>query len=315
MTPAVTLEEHARAAYGWEGDLVLSAGPRGALGQIWKVNEVFALKELFGRPPAEALLDAELEFSALAAAAGVRLPRSHPDRSGRYVHRTPDGTWLRLYDWIDLHPVDLTAAATPGDLGTLLARLHRCAPPAAPDGEPWYDEVPAAGRWPDAAAEFSARLTERLAELPELCAEVTPADPADLIVCHRDLHPENILADPAGTLVVVDWDNLGPAAPQRELVRVLFDWYCDGATIDLDAMRALYAAYVQQGGPGRVTDPADCTMLLACRLNFLLAQLRIALDPDADPRHRAWAGREIDDGLRILPTRRQLTDMLAALRH
>ena len=30
-------------------------------------------------------------------------------------------------------------------------------------------------------------------------------------MCHRDLHPDNVFADPDGDLVVVDWDNLGPA--------------------------------------------------------------------------------------------------------
>ncbi|MEV4516927.1 phosphotransferase [Dactylosporangium sp. NPDC049525] len=309
------LTAQVRAAYGFRfpADIVLTAGPRGALGQIWRVNDTFALKELFGTPPPQPVLDAELQFSALASAAGVRLPLSHPDHDGQYLHQTLDGTWLRLYDWIDLHPVDLSAPSTPADLGALLARLHRCAPPATPDGEPWYDQVPTADSWPDAPPQFSGRLAERLAELPDLCADIAPADPADLIVCHRDLHPENILADPHGSLVVVDWDNLGPAAPQRELARVLFDWYCPGPTIDLDAMRALYAAYIREGGPGRITDPADFTMLLACRLNFLLAQLRITLNPDADPRHHTWATREIDESLHILPTRPHLTAVLTTL--
>ncbi|MFF5233749.1 hypothetical protein [Dactylosporangium sp. NPDC000521] len=97
--------ERAREAYGWTGDIQLSAGPRGALGQIWRVETTggtSALKELFRSPPTRDALDAELEFSALASAAGVRLPRSHPDRDGRHLHETPGGTWLRLYDWLDL---------------------------------------------------------------------------------------------------------------------------------------------------------------------------------------------------------------------
>jgi hypothetical protein len=36
--------------------------------------------------------------------------------------------------------------------------------------------------------------------------------------------------------VVVDWDNLEPAAPGREVARARFDWFCDGPTADLDAM-------------------------------------------------------------------------------
>ncbi|MDP4502215.1 phosphotransferase enzyme family protein [Nonomuraea turcica] len=316
------LVAYVREAFGWDQDVVASRGPRGALGQIWRLEvgpACYALKEIFAEPPSRALIDAELAFARQAAAAGVRLPASHADREGRYLLTTPDGTWLRLYDWADLRPVELTAPATPTELGALLARLHRCAQPMAvePDGrppDPWYDRVPAThelAKLSASDASWAAGLADRLAIVPELCAAVTPADPAGLILCHRDLHPENVLADPADDgLVVVDWDNLGPAAPSRELARALFDWFCDNSVADLDAMRAMYEAYVRSDGPGRITQPADFSMLVASRLNFLLVQARHALDPDAEPRHRAWAEREIDEALRILPTPRQLADVL-----
>jgi len=229
---------------------------------------------------------------------------------------------VRLYDWVDLRPVELMARATPPELGALLARLHRCSTAAAvePGGgppDPWYDHVPAVHEWAQAAgsgAVWATRLTDRLSTLPELCAAVAPADAAGLIVCHRDLHPENVLADPAGSLVVVDWDNLGPAAPGRELARALFDWFCDGPTANLSAVRAMYEAYLREGGPGRITGAADFSMLVASRLNFLLLQAGIAIDPRAEPRHREWAEREIDEALRILPTPRQLADVLELTR-
>jgi len=328
---------HVREAFGWREDVVVSAGPRGALGQIWRLDvgpARYALKETFAEPPSEALIEAELTFARRAAEVGVRLPASHPDREGRYLLAAPGGRWLRLYDWIDLRPVELTARATPRELGSLLARLHRCVPAVAvePGGgppDPWYDRIPAAYEWaevlrcpaPQASPEvpasvtvWAARLADLLTTLPELCAAVAPADPAGLIVCHRDLHPENVLADPAGALVVVDWDNLGPAEPGRELAGALFDWFCDGSTADLGAIRGMYEAYVREGGPGRITEPADFSMLLAGRLNFLLVQARVALDPRAERRHREWAEREIDEALRILPTPRQLAEVLELTR-
>lgn len=315
------LAAHVREAFGWGEDVVVSAGPRGALGQIWRLDvgpARYALKEIFAEPPSEGLIEAELAFALRAAGAGVRLPASHPDREGRYLLTGPGGTWLRLYDWVDLRPVELTAHATPRELGALLARLHRCAPAAAvePGGgppDPWYHHVPAAHEWAEAVssgAAWATRLADRLTTLPALCAAVAPADPAGLIVCHRDLHPENVLTDPAGALVVLDWDNLGPAAPGRELARALFDWFCDGSTADLDAVRGMYEAYVREGGPGRITEPSDFSMLLACRLNFLLVQAGVAIDPRTERRHREWAEREIDEALEILPTPRQLANVL-----
>jgi Ser/Thr protein kinase RdoA (MazF antagonist) len=319
------LVAYVREAFGWGEDVEVCAGPRGALGQIWRLDvgpARYALKEIFAEPPSEALIEAELAFARRAAEVGVRLPASHPDRDGRYLFAAPGGRWLRLYDWVDLRPVELTAQATPRQLGTLLARLHRCAPAAAvePGGgppDPWYDHVPAGHEWAEASASgaaWAAQLADRLTTLPELCAAVAPADPAGLIVCHRDLHPDNVLADPAGALVVVDWDNLGPAAPGRELARALFDWFCDGSAADLDALRVMHEAYVREGGPGRITEPADFSMLVASRLNFLLLQTGVAIDPRAERQHREWAEREIDEALRILPTPRQLADVLELTR-
>ena len=319
------LVARARAAFGWDGDITVTAGARGARGQIWRIDvgsASYALKEIFEDPPSPELMAAELEFSRRAVGAGVRLPMSHADRDGQYVVASGRGGWLRLYDWVDLRPIDPAAPTTPRALGSLLARLHRCAAPmsgeadgGAPD--PWYEDAPSVDEWARVAAAdapWSDRLADRVTTLPELCAEVSPAASGELLMCHRDLHPENVLGDPAGALVVVDWDGLGPATASRELAAMLFDWFCDGPVVDLDAVRELYDAYISDGGPGRITALADFSMLLAGRLNFLLRQLQLALDPEAERRHRDWAEREIDEALRILPTSRQLAAVLSATR-
>ena len=142
------------AALGLPADAVATPGPRGALGRIWRVDDgpvTYAVKQIFGTPPSSATIEAELAFARHAARAGVTVPAYRPGPGGGHLHRAPDGSWLRLLDWIDLRPAwpgDPAASSNPaplGDpaaLGDLLARLHRNAPATAvePGGgppEPW----------------------------------------------------------------------------------------------------------------------------------------------------------------------------------
>ena len=285
-----------------DGNVSITPGARGAQGQVWRLSaghRVFALKQVFaGTPPAQAEVEAEVAFAQLAAAAGARLPASHPDRHGRFLVPLPDGGWLRLYDWVDLRPADMAASAEA--LGALLARLHACAPAAErePDGAPpdrWYDVPPDQEVWKplmtaaaDAGKSWASRLDAVVKGLPALYAIVTPAVPAGMRLCHRDLHPENVLADEAGELVVVDWDDLGPAEPARELARTLVACFHDGDP-DLTSIRRAYRSYMAAGGPARLRSTADFTMLIATQLNFLHLQVRVSLDPTAPERDRNWA--------------------------
>lgn len=132
-------------------------------------------------------------------------------------------------------------------------------------------------------------------------------------MCHRDLHPGNVLADQDGHLVVVDFDDIGPAEPARELASTLMACFHDREP-DLACMRRTYQSYVRAGGPARLRSAADFTMLIATELNFLDLQARVALDPRTLPRDRAWAEREIDEGLRILPTPDLLVAVLDTVR-
>ncbi len=313
-------------SFGWSGKVIVSPGPRGALGQIWLVEAEslrFAVKEIFAEPPSEESIRAELEFARRAGCCGVRVPQSHPDRRGRYLVTAPDGRWLRCFDWVDLHPVAVRDPATPRRMGALLACLHRRAPATAVepyDGgppEPWYDHAPTSAEWLALSVSgpiWVQRLCEQVDALQPVCAEVRPADPACLVTCHRDLHPKNVFDDDDGRFVLVDCEDLGPAEPGRELARAVFDWCCNSESADLDAARSMIQGYLTNGGPGRVSELSDFSMLLASRLNFVLAQARLALDTDAEPRHRQWARYEVDVMRHIMPTMRQLTDVLAVAR-
>ncbi|OLT22124.1 hypothetical protein BJF81_13395 [Ornithinimicrobium sp. CNJ-824] len=293
---------------------------------MWRIevgDRVRALKHvLTGPPPAHATVEAELLLARAAAAAGVRLPASRPGVDGQFVVGLPGGGWLRLYEWMDLRQCEPTV--DPEALGVLLARLHTVAPPFRnePDGTPpdgWYEVMPDDSTWDRllvgasrAGMSWAPRLAAASAALPALRAAVAPTDPDRLRLSHRDLHPENVLAGPEGELVLVDWDDVGPADPARELAKTLVLSFHDGSP-DLGAMRRTYAAYVGAGGPARLRSRADFTMLVATRLNFLSSQAKVALDQGATPRDRAWAEEEIDEGLRTLPTPDLLDAVLDAV--
>ena len=309
-----------------DGDVSITPGARGAQGQVWRLavgRRVFALKRVFaGMPPAPVEVEAEVAFATRAAEAGIRLPASHPDRNGRYLVPLADGGWMRLYDWVDLRSVDLVAAAEA--LGVLLARLHRCAPAADRESggappDPWYELPPDEDDWgplvtaaADSGRSWASRLAAAAEGLPALYPLLSSAPPDGMRLCHRDLHPGNVLADPAGELVIVDWDQLGPADPTRDLTRTLVAFFHDGDP-DLTSMHRAYRSYLKAGGPARLRATDDFTMLIAAQLNFLNMQVRIALDPTATPRDRNWAELEIDEGLRILPTPELTAAVLDAL--
>ncbi len=301
---------------------------RGAMGQIWRLDlgsQRYALKELLWRADEESVRR-ETAVTARLAAAGIRLPGSLPGRDGRFLARLTGqlgGRWLRLYNWIDGAPVNLADQEVAGHVGDLLGRLHAQAhalPPSLTAGEPdpWYDTVPGPAAWDELAAEARSReadwgpaMASRLGQLRELTGLVTAACRDQMIICHRDLHPDNVLVDGAGQLVLLDWDDTGPACPGRELAKLLADWHVRDGVPDAAAAARTLAAYRAAGGSGRLRDERSFGMLIACMLNFLQAQAGVALDPRAAPENRIYAAAEILDTLARLPTHRLISDLLA----
>ena len=96
--------------------------------------------------------------------------------------------------------------------------------------------------------------------------------------------------------MVLDWDDVGPAGPERELARLLVEWHVHDGLLDRAAAERSLAAYQAAGGTC-LRGEQSFGMLIATRLNFLRAQANVALDRRAAPENAAYAAAEDPDTL------------------
>jgi Ser/Thr protein kinase RdoA (MazF antagonist) len=285
----------------------------GAVGRIWRLSlgtDRFAVKELFGDASEESARG-EAALVGHVRAAGIRVPEALAGTDGRYVVRLPatsGGSSLRLSRWIDASPVGTATGTVAGQAGDLLGRLHARPLPPYGDVDSWFDTTPDPAAWDqltDAAlagrAPWAATLASHATLISELSAIVTPAPPDEMITCHRDLHPDNVLIDGSGQLVLFDWDDAGPACPDRELARMLADWHVHDGTPDAGAVRSTVSSYAAAGGEAAIRDEQSFSMYIACTLNFLHTQASHALDAGITAEHRRHAQAEATETLTRLP--------------
>ena len=310
-----------------DGPVTMRPAGRGARGSIELLDaggSRFALKRPYGVVDEDEVVREAAHLDHFARA-GVEVPVHHRDRLGRYVVPVPDrfgGGVVRLSHWIEGEPVGAPTADIAAPLGALLGTLHATAEAADPDLGRWYSTAPDCVVWDDFAQRsadlpWGALLAGRLEDLRHHGALVRAAGPASgpFVVGHRDLHPENVLRSPDGTLRALDWEDAGSVDPGRELAMVLVQWFVDGSEVDADAVRRTVAAYRAAGGPGVVSGPEAFAMVLSTEPNFLAAQVRATLD-DAfpDDRQRQLARAEIEEILGYLPTPAALDRVLDAAR-
>ena len=309
------------------GDGTLSPEPvaYGRVGEIWRLDATsgsWAVKTERNEVSEEGLAPS-VRFHEGAVAAGIRAPSIRRTRDGRVVAEVADRQ-IRVLEWVDM------AAADPGidpvAIGRLLAELHRLpearwsAADPADAVDPWF-QAPIGGRaWDDLLAElgragapFAAALAAHRDEM--LALEGLLAAPRVLRWCHRDLFSDNVRATSDGGVVVFDFDNSGPCDPAWEVAFVLVEYATTEGTgdagVDVVRARALYDAYRDRGGPARLRDAADFTMIVAVLGHITeIASRRwlAATDPSEREDLAAWAAELTDRPL----TRHVIDQLLEA---
>lgn len=298
-------------AYGLGAAVELSEPvARGVQGQVRRLRcgaGTWAVKEWFdGFAPEPGELEAGCRLQTAAVAAG--LPAPSPRRTGSGAVVAPvAGVDVRVESWVELGAP--TRDADPALVGRLLAGLHRLAVDGSdvPDPstvDPWYVEPVGLAGWRRLTDESHAARAPFAKELDDLVPVLLEAEdffaPPDAVrLCHRDLWPDNVLPSPTTGLVVIDWENAGPADPAHELAMVVLGF----AGHDPDRAQPLLSAYAEAGGPARLHRRSDFTMAGACLGHILQMHvedwIRARAGDDEDPdtiarRSRANAGvREI----------------------
>jgi Ser/Thr protein kinase RdoA (MazF antagonist) len=279
---------------------------RGELGRVsrlatttgrWAIKEI----ELFVPTVDEADANADLQETMLAG--GVDLPRPRRTVGG---HALFDN--VRVYEWREMVPVTVAERGLDERVAELLARMHLQAPSTEEAPDPWYCEGPSRSSWDalvDAAS--GAWWATAVAELlPELVDAPSPLHlPAR--VCHLDVCPENVFVSDAG-VIVIDWENAGPAATAQDLGSTLWDFYQG----DVVRTRAFVAHYRAHGGPLERVDQSAFAMARVVYANLVDFHCRRTLESASTAPAHQRAHRALQGLLARPLTRRVVDDMMAA---
>ncbi|MFD9438275.1 phosphotransferase enzyme family protein [Streptomyces sp. NPDC060006] len=310
----------------------LGAGPwtmtpvtRGALGQIWKLSgngSSWAVKELlFGCDEEQVRREAALRQAAEDL--GIASPRLIPTRDGAHVSQptaSGGGSFVKLYDWIDGSPADVSDPDILDWFGRAMGSLHTAGPGTSETPNSWYEECPGDDQWKElhekvrqAGVPWSDALGGFIATTAaELTRRVTSSDAADLVISHLDLQPQNVLVGTNGP-VLLDWDNAGPVSAERELARAVYVWSGRNQA-NPDSARRLVRAYRSAGGRAAVEGPQSFSMLFATELNYVRVQAECAIDPTVTAAQREFASGQVVACLRSLPDLAAVSRLAAAVK-
>lgn len=269
---------------------------RGAMGEVWRlptdrgpwaVKALFAWVDAPARPP-------DVDLQLVAHGAGVPLPLPVLAADGRAVVELA-GRRYRAYEWVDLDP-PLTMPAPPdraAEAGALLAALHRLPLASQGDVDPWYttpattEELATLGARAVAAGRPWASDFVAVLPVAEDLRRHASKRHGEVRLCHRDVDPSNLVPlAGGGPVVVMDWENCGPLAPDQEVASAMQLWASGASSVRADSARAFLAGYRDAGGDATLDPSSSWSMAVCTAINFLGVMGAQAL---ADDEHREFA--------------------------
>ena len=115
---------------------------------------------------------------------------------------------------------------------------------------------------------------------------------APLVLCHTDLHGNNVLRTPSGDVHVLDWDDAKLAPPEHDLWSALGEHAVGG---DVTTVRAFFEAYWDAGGHAPLHLEHFAFYLLRRFVEDATVSIGRLLAADADPRDDEDLIRALDD--------------------
>jgi len=237
-------------------------------------------------------------------AADINLPRPRRAVDGHGLFEN-----VRVYEWLDMAPVLPDDVEVDELVATSLARMHVHAPPTNRTPDAWYCEGMSRDGW-DALVEeragtwWAPLVAGFIAEL----AEVPRPEHSPARICHLDVCPENVfLCD--SRLVIIDWENAGPAATLQDLGSTLWDF----GRGNVDRTRAFVNHYRRHGGPIERLDASVFDTARVVQANLIGFHCRRALDPAGSPERHERAQRALRASL-ARPLTTQLVGEMVGVR-
>lgn len=265
------------------------------MGRIWRLETPdgrYAVKELHWATDVmaeEAAVARQVAFCETARAAGVNAPANLLTIEGRYLTRMPTehgGRLIRAYEWIEGRPLkesDPGAAAWVGQTTAIIEGI--AAPVGHQEPDPWFLQTPSAEDWAvlvkrcEAAGQpWADQLRRAVPGLLALGDGMELIEAKELIIAHTDFQPQNVLVEPNGRLVLLDWDDASPTTPRRALGQVINNWHIHHGEVDHEGLQQTFRGYRDAGGTARITSVADIGDAISGYLNHVASRVNLSLD-------------------------------------